>query len=141
MKTISRRNNLRAGRIPLLLSACAASALVIAAEPVPGPEITISAERPSGTVVGRTSSGAQIVMYEVSYRLSYQDLDLATSAGADELRKRVQSAASSACKDLEKLHPLGKPDSSCARKTAENSMPQAERAISSAQAKEVAKAK
>lgn len=131
MKTMSTR-------IPLLLSACAAaSGLVIAAEPSSVPEITISAERPSGTVVGRTSSGGQIVSYEVSYRLGYQDLDLATSAGADELRKRVQVAADSACKDLDKLHPLSKPDASCARKTVESSMPQADRAIASAQAKAV----
>ena len=98
-------------RIPLLLSACAAATgLVIAAEPSSVPEITISAARPSGTVVGRTSSGGEIVSYEVSYHLGYQDLDLATSAGADELRKRVQVAADSACKDLDKLHPLSKPD-------------------------------
>jgi UrcA family protein len=126
----------------LLLSACAAaSGLAAASEPAAVPEITISAERPSGTVVGHSSSGAQIVLDEVSYRLSYDDLDLATSAGADELRKRVQVAADSACKDLDKLHPLNKPDASCARKTAQNSMPQADRAISSAQAKGVAKPK
>ena len=135
MKTISPRDTLRAIRIPLMISACAASALSFAAEPTATPEITISAERPAETVVGRTSSGGQIVLYEVTYRLSYQDLDLATSAGADELRKRVQVAASSACRDLEKVHPLGKPDTSCARKTVESSMPQAERAISSAQSK------
>ena len=136
MKTLSRKTTLRVRRISLMFSACAvASALVLATEPTAVPEITISAERPVATVVGRTSSGGQIVMYEVSYRLSYEDLDLATSAGADELRKRVQAAASSACKDLEKVHPLGKPDPSCARKTVENSMPQADRAISSAQAK------
>ena len=141
MKTITRKDTLRASRIPLLLSACAvASASVFATEPTAIPEITISAERPTDTVVGRTSSGGQIVMYEVSYRLSYQDLDLATSAGADELRKRVQTAADSACKDLDKLHPLSKPDASCARKTVESSMPQADRAISLAQAK-VAKPK
>src|SRR5262245_63880814 len=105
MKTLSRKTTLRAIRIPLMLSACAAaSALVFAVEPTAVPEITISAERHVGTVVGRTSSGGQIVLYEVSYRLSYQDLDLATSAGADELRKRVQTAADSACKDLEKIH-------------------------------------
>jgi len=142
MKTIPRRNTLRASRIPLVLSACAAaSGFVIAAEPTADTEITVSAERPTGTVVGHTSSGGQIVLYEVSYRLSYGDLDLATSAGADELRKRVQETASSACKDLDKLHPLSKPDGSCVRKTAENSMPQADRAISLAQAKGVAKTK
>lgn len=139
MKTIFTRETLRAGRIPLLFSACAASAFVFAAEPTAVPEITISAERAASTVVGRTSSGGQIVLYELSYRLSYDDLDLATSAGADELRKRVQVAATAACKDLDKLHPLEKPDSSCARKAAESSMPQADRAISSAQARKVAK--
>ena len=142
MKTIPRKTTLRASRIPLLLSACAAaSALVIAAEPPVDTEITVSAERPTSTVVGRTSSGGQIVLYEISYRLNYEDLDLATSAGADELRKRVQVAATSACKDLDKLHPLSKPDGSCVRKTAENSMPQADRAISLAQTKGVAKTK
>jgi len=140
MKTIPRKDILRASRIPLLLSACAAaSGFVIAAEPTAVPEITVSAERPTGTVLGRTSSGGQIVLYEVSYRLSYEDLDLATSAGADELRTRVQAAANSACKDLDKLHPMSKPDGSCVRKTAENSMPKANHAISLAQAKGVAK--
>ena len=144
MKTIPRKNTHRASRIPLLLSACAAaSAFVIAAEPTADTEITVTAERPTptATVVGRTSSGGQIVLYEVSYRLTYEDLDLATSAGADELRNRVQTAANSACQDLDKLHPLSKPDGSCVRKTAEGSMPQANRAISLAQTKGVAKAK
>ena len=144
MKTTSTRDALRAARIPLLLTACAvAPALATAAEPTTttAPDITISAERPVGTVVGRTSSGGQIVQYEVSYRLSYEDLDLTTSAGADELRKRVQAAATSACKDLDKVNPIEKPDTSCARKTAENSMPQVDRAISRAQGKTAAKPK
>ena len=96
MKTIPRRNTLRASRIPLVLSACAAaSGFVIAAEPTADTEITVSAERPTGTVTGHTSSGGQIVLYEVSYRLSYGDLDLATSAGADELLVRLCPGAAS----------------------------------------------
>lgn len=142
MKISITNSKLRADRIPLLLSACAlASTSVFATETPTGPDITISAERPAATVVGRTSSGAQIVQYEVSYRLSYDDLDLTTSAGADELRKRVEVAATSACKDLDKIHPVERPDSSCARKTVEKSMPQADRAISKAQAKVGAKPK
>ena len=74
MKTIPRRNILRASRIPLVLSACAAaSGFVIAAEPTADTEITVSAERPTRhgdrSYLFRWSDRA----VRVPDRLSYED--------------------------------------------------------------------
>jgi UrcA family protein len=137
MKTIPERK-VRCTRLTVqLFAACAvASSIAIATEPGAENEITILAERPVGKMVGRTSSGIPIRLYQLSYTVSYADLDLASEAGAKELKKRVQEAATSACKDLDKLYPQTGTDRSCAREATENSMAQADRLILLAQTQE-----
>lgn len=73
-------------------------------------------------MVGLTSSGILVRQYQLSCSVSYADLDLATSAGADELKRRVTEAARSACKDLDKLYPETDPDRSCPNKAVDNSI-------------------
>lgn len=133
MKT-NPRNHADRARIAAFFSACAVAASVaFAAEPNPETEITIRAERVTSQIVGRSYTGIPIRQYQLSYTVGYADLDLTTDAGAKELKKRVQQAADSACKDLDKLYPETPRDRTCANKAAEDSMAQVNRVITLAQ--------
>lgn len=118
---------------PLLLAVGAAvSFAALAAETDIG-AVTVRAERAKEEVVGRTSSGIPVVVYELGYRVSYVDLDLSTQSGADTLKGRVREAAKSACTDLDRLYPLAAPDRHCARKAEDAAMSQVDAAIAAAQ--------
>ena len=132
MTTIMSKKVRRAGLATLVLAAGAlGSSTALAAEP----EVAVTVEAARANVVGRTGAGVPVVQYELRYRVSYADLDLATGAGADTLKKRVQDAARSACADLDKLYPLTEPDRSCARKAEDGAMSQVSTAIAAAQGK------
>jgi UrcA family protein len=94
--------------------------------------VTIRADRPTEKVVARGSSRIPIVQYELSYRVSYDDLDLATGSGADALKERVQEAAKSVCRELYDFYPQADPDRFCATKAASGAMPQVDAAIAAA---------
>jgi UrcA family protein len=115
------------------LAGALASSAALAADPQAEADVIVQAERATTKVVERTSAGIPIVQYELRYRVSYADLDLATSAGADTLKKRVHEAARSACTDLDRLYPLSEPDRSCARKAEDGATPQVADAIKLAQ--------
>jgi UrcA family protein len=132
----------RAVSAALILAAGAlAASAVFAAEPRTDAQVTIHAERPTAKVVGHTSSGVPITVYQLTYHVSYRDLDLVTSGGADALKKRVREAADSLCKDLDKLYPMTEPDRSCARNAEEDAMSQVSTAIKVAQTQATTKAK
>ena len=123
----------RTGFAALVLAVGAAvSSAALAAETDIG-AVTVRAERAKEEVVGRTSSGVPVVIYELGYRVSYVDLDLATQSGADTLKGRVREAAKSACTDLDRLYPLTAPDRHCARKAEDGAMSQVNAAIAAAQ--------
>lgn len=132
--TITTSKNMRStGFASLALAVgAAASSAGLAAESEIG-AVTVRAERATEQVVGRTSSGIPVVNYELGYRVSYEDLDLATPSGADTFKERVREAAKSACTDLDKLYPLVAPDPNCARKAANDAMSQVDAAIAAAQ--------
>lgn len=74
-------------------------------------------------VVGRTSSNVPIVNISISYGVSVADLDLASSAGATELEKRVKDTARTACKEISSRYPSATPsDAECARAAADEAM-------------------
>ena len=130
------RNRRGMGLRYLVLSAGAlASTAALAAEPQTTEQVTVQAERPTANVVGRTSSGIPVTQYELRYLVSYADLDLATSAGVDALKKRISEAAKSACKDLDNLYPIARPDTSCARAAEEGAMSQVNTVIAAARDK------
>jgi UrcA family protein len=117
---------------------CAAAALGIAGAPAIAEqagiqEVTVIAERPTTTVVGRTSSGAAIELLELRHRVSFADLNLATHAGATDLEKRVSNAAKSACDELDKLYPLEAKEANCAKKAADAAMSQVHAAVAAAE--------
>jgi UrcA family protein len=59
----------------------------------------------------RSAIGAPIEDVYVSRAVPYDDLDLTTDDGADELRARVTQAAYSACEELDEFHPVAANDS------------------------------
>ena len=96
-------------------------------------EVTVIAERPTTTVVGRTSSGVAIELIELRHRVSFADLNLATPSGAADLGKRVSNAAKSACDELDKLYPLEAKEANCAKKSADAAMSQVHAAVAAAE--------
>jgi UrcA family protein len=118
------------GFLALALAALASSA-ALAAEPQLG-EITVRAERATAEKVGRTSSGVPVMQYALSYKVSYQDLDLASESGASALKQRVHDAAKSACADLDKLYPGVAPDRDCARRAEQDATTEADAVIAAA---------
>jgi len=56
------------------------------------------------------------------------DLDLATSAGASELQKRIERTAKSLCKELDNAYPLIE-DHNCVKNAVSNAMADARSAI------------
>lgn len=116
----------------LLVLGAAVSSAALATETDIG-AVTVRAERATEKAAGRTSSGIPVVIYELGYRVSYVDLDLATPGGADALKERVREAAKSACTDLDRLYPLTATDRYCARKAEDDAMTQVNAAIAAAQ--------
>ncbi len=100
------KNVVTARVVPLLtaIALAAATSLVAAQEKVP--EIKIEAGR-SVKAVGRTTTGVPIEVVQVVHRINYSDLDLSTEAGATELQARVKHTAEEACKQLDRLYPVG----------------------------------
>lgn len=88
-------------------------------------EVTVTATRMVEKTVGHAPSGAPIVNISLSYGVSYAGLDLASNAGATELEKRVNDAATAACKEISRAHPLGglaPNDAACAKTAADEAM-------------------
>lgn len=89
---------------PILLAAVLCAATPALADGLK--TITIDAGVTTRSVVGRSTIGAPVEEVTITHRVSYADLDLATRAGAEELRSRVQETARAACKQLDTLYPL-----------------------------------
>jgi UrcA family protein len=135
MTTITIKES-RACEVALILAASLlASNAAFSAEPPAETQVTIRAERPTAKVVGHTVSGVPIEQYEITYHVTFSDLDLATPVGASALKARVYKAADSLCKDLDKLYPMTEPDGNCVRKAQDGAMSQVNTAITVAQAK------
>jgi UrcA family protein len=109
-----------------------ASMAAPAAEPEHLEAVTIRAVRATETEVGRTGAGIPVMEYELSYRVAYGDLDLASDSGAKTLKQRVRDAAKSACVDLDKLYRLSGKDRHCAEKAEQGAMAEVDEAIATA---------
>ncbi len=57
------------------------------------------------TEVGRSSSGIPVEQVQLTRRVSYRDLNLATPTGQDELRQRIRRVAYDECDQLQRLYP------------------------------------
>ena len=68
---------------------------------------------------------------EVSLKgwVRYSDLDLATSAGASELQKRIEQTAKSLCKEIDDTYPLIEGSDDCVKNAINSAMADARKAI------------
>jgi len=113
---------------------------VMADEPQTTDEITvISSERrpvrsdaPVITSAGKSVTGTPIIQAEIRNQIRFDDLDLATDAGAAELVNRVREAARQGCAELDKIYLPAGPDSICAGSAVRAAMPQIDAAIAEA---------
>ncbi len=124
-------------RASLAASATAIMATVAAAQPSEQmAEVKVVANKPV-TAQGRTTAGRPGVVVQLSRVVSYADLNVATPSGATELEKRVNDAAKSVCKELEKLYPAGSSaelgSGSCVADAIKGATPQVQAAIAAAE--------
>lgn len=63
-------------------------------------EVTVRGPGIQSTEVERTSSGVRVMMLTVSYKVSYEDLDLTTTEGMAELTQRIEDAARQGCREI-----------------------------------------
>jgi UrcA family protein len=88
-------------------------------------QVRVEASKIVSTKAGSTYSGIPVKNISLSYEVSLDDLDLATSAGLIAAEKRVNNAAAAACKEINKQEPLAPPaDESCAKTAANKAIAQ-----------------
>lgn len=79
-------------------------------------EVTVRGPGIESTVVERSATGVPVVMFTVSYKVSYEDLDLTTTEGMAELTKRIEDAAKQGCREIGLAYRTAQPsDWLCAR--------------------------
>ena len=107
----------------------------VAASAQPLKEIVVEAPRVQKGV-DRTSTGVPIDLISVTHRVSYSDIDISTSSGAQVLTQRVKDAAAAACKEIDKLYPLREPmpgSRSCTDAAADAASAQVKAAVAAAE--------
>jgi UrcA family protein len=121
--------------LPLTLAlAAVSSGAVIAQEKTQSSQIIIQGRPVQVTTVGRSDTGIPIVQYSFERAVSYATLNLSTSSGATELKKRVSETAREACEELQAADPLdaSDDDGTCVREATAGAMKQVTAAIAAA---------
>lgn len=119
------------------VAAVAAALLSTTAAAQKTEEVTVEAAR----IVTKPSAhqlpgGLEVKDVTLSYGIGYAGLDLATSAGAAELEKRVHDAALQACKEIGRQYPDSTPgDADCAKAAAAKAMVKVHEAVNAASKK------
>jgi len=112
------------------LAAALASGAVLSQDLSP---VTVTASRISSERVGQTSSGVPVYEVSMTYRVSYEDLDLGTSEGATALEDRVRAAARDACAEIDRQYPKAEPSGPvCVTKAVEEAMVDVGKAVAAA---------
>jgi UrcA family protein len=84
--------------------------------------ITVEAKRVEKTEV-KTPGIVPEYLLRASYRVTYEDLDVSTQAGRDEVKRRVEKAADLACREIEREYPFAEPShQQCASEAARRAM-------------------
>ena len=130
-------STLRAMQLAVVAAgAVMASAAALAAAT---PEVTVEAARQAKVeVIERSASGVTTQLITLTRRVSYKDLNLTIVAGENELTKRVNDTAKSACKELDDLYPLTRSpaeSAACVKKATDDAMVQVRAAITAAGAR------
>ena len=97
-------------------------------------EIVVQGSRSvTAKVVSVSSTGVPIQSVSLSYGVSTAGLDLASTAGAQQLEKRINDAALAACKEVGRQYPDSTPsDAECAKAAAKKAMVRAHEMIQAA---------
>ena len=107
-------------RVIALLAAITISGGAVAQETE---EVTVRGPGIQATEVERSATGVPVVMFTVSYKVSYEDLDLTTAEGMAELTKRVEDAAKQGCREIGQAYRTAQPsDWLCARHATREAM-------------------
>jgi len=125
---------LTANRLALVMfGTFAFSGVALAQEP--GTEFVVSSAQSSG--VARSSLiGASDEVISISQRVSYADLNLATTSGSREMEARVRNTAKALCEKLERKYSLsGSAADTCVRNTINKGMADVRTAIDAAEKK------
>jgi UrcA family protein len=84
--------------------------------------ITVEAKRVETTEV-KTPGIVPEYLLRASYRVTYEDLDVSTQAGRDEVKRRVEKAADLACREIQREYPFAEPrHQQCASEAARRAM-------------------
>jgi UrcA family protein len=117
------RKSLQA-QVIALLAAVAVSGSAVGQETE---EVTVRGPGIQSTEVERSATGVPVVMFTVSYKVSYEDLDLTTTEGMAELTKRVEDAAKQGCREIGLAYRTAQPsDWLCARHATREAMAEVE---------------
>jgi len=120
---------------PLAMLAAAGATLIGASAYGQAMEV-VTVEAVREIIVGKSAIGAPIKELSVRSRVSYADLDLATPAGADALKKRVEDVAKSSCKEIKVDVPAeGSTVDKCIKDAIAGAAPQIDKAVAEASAK------
>jgi len=93
-------------------------------------EVTVRAPGIEKTEVERSSTGVPVVMFTVSYKVSYEDLDLRTTEGMVELTKRIEDAAKQGCREIGLAYRTAQPsDWLCARHASKEAMAEVQQSV------------
>ncbi|MGE0031099.1 MAG: UrcA family protein [Steroidobacteraceae bacterium] len=107
-----------------LLAAVAVSGSAVGQETE---EVTVRGPGIQTTEVERSATGVPVVMFTVSYKVSYEDLDLTTTEGMAELTKRIEDAAKQGCREIGLAYRTAQPsDWLCARHATREAMAEVE---------------
>ena len=84
--------------------------------------ITVEAKRVEKIEI-QTAGIVPEYLLRASYRVTYEDLDVSTQAGRDEVKRRVEKAAELACREIEREDPFAQPrHQQCANEAARQAM-------------------
>ncbi len=122
-------------RVPLMIALAAAGAAAVAQETDPASEIKIQTGMVQVTTLD-SADGIPTEQFKIQRVVSYATLDLATAAGAAELKKRVTEAAKQACRELIAADPIDLSDEdsniACVKQTTDRAMDEVSAAIGAA---------
>jgi UrcA family protein len=120
---------------PLAIALAMASAAAVAQQTNQTPAPITAAGTVHQTWVGTSYDGIPIVERRVESAVSYADLDLTTTSGTAELKRRVSEAAEDACQQVDtpySMDPSDTDDTSCVTTAKDGGLQQANNAIAAA---------
>jgi UrcA family protein len=123
----------RIDRLALTVVLAAAGLLAQAQAQVSPKTVSVEVSIQARALAGRTGVEAPVDQVTLTHLVSYEDLNLATQTGAEELGRRVAETARFACEQLERLYPRQSESiARCTRQAIEDTDTQVSAAIEAA---------